>query len=64
MTKKQAIARYGPTNHRRAGSEGETWIYNLSASDAFIPWTSGYRPRLRIIDFDKEGRVKSCSYSN
>lgn len=63
MTKDQIIALHGPTNNRRVGPEGETWIYNLSAGDPFIPWTSGYRPRLRTIDFDKDGKVKSCSDS-
>lgn len=63
MTQDQIVALHGPTNHRRAASEGETWVYNLSAGDAFIPWTSGFRPKLRILVFDAEGRVKSCSYS-
>jgi hypothetical protein len=64
MTKDQIVALYGPTNHRRVASEGETWVYNLSTGDAFIPWTSGYRPRLRIVIFDQDGKVKSCSYSH
>jgi hypothetical protein len=64
MAKEQIIALYGKSNNQRVDSEGETWTYNLSASDAIIPWTSGYRPNLRIIRFGKDSRVKSCSTNN
>jgi len=63
MTKDQVIGLYGKTDNVRVSSEGETWIYNLNMGEAFIPWNFGYRPKLRIIDFDKEGKVKSWSYS-
>ena len=63
MTKDQVIALYGKTNNMRVGSDGETWVYNLNMGEAFIPWNFGYRPKTRIIEFDKDGKVKSWSYS-
>ena len=63
MTKEQVIALYGKTDNIRMGSEGESWVYNLNMGEQFIPFNFGYRPKLRIVDFDKEGKVKSWSYS-
>ena len=63
MTKEQVIGLYGKTDNVRVSSEGETWIYNLNMGEAFIPWNFGYRPKMRIVDFDKDGKVKSWSYS-
>jgi hypothetical protein len=63
MTKDQVVAMYGKTDNMRVSSDGETWIYNLNMGEAFIPWNFGYRPKMRIIDFDKDGKVKSWSYS-
>ena len=63
MTKEQVIGLYGKTDNIRVGSDGETWIYNLNMGEAFIPWNFGYRPKMRIVDFDKDGKVKSWSYS-
>lgn len=63
MTKDQIVALYGRTTVQRSGAEGETWIYNLSASDSFVPWNVGYRPRLRLVEFDADGKVKAVSYS-
>jgi outer membrane protein assembly factor BamE (lipoprotein component of BamABCDE complex) len=63
MTKDQIIALYGKTDNQQAGSDGETWIYNLNMGEAFIPFNFGYRPKLRIIHFDKDGKVASWSYS-
>ncbi len=63
MTKERVEALYGKTNNIRVGSDGETWVYNLNMGEAFIPWNFGYRPKMRIIDFDKDGKVKSWSYS-
>jgi hypothetical protein len=62
MSKDQVVALYGKTENVRTSSEGETWIYNLNAPQA-SSWNLGYRPKLRIIDFDKEGKVKSWDYS-
>ena len=62
-TKDQVVALYGRTDNMRVTSDGETWIYNLNMGEAFIPWNFGYRPKLRIIEFDKDGKVKSWSYS-
>ena len=63
MTKDQVIGLYGKTDNMRVGSDGETWIYNLNMGEQFIPFNFGYRPKLRIIEFDKEGKVKSWSFS-
>jgi hypothetical protein len=63
MTKEQVISLYGKTDNIRVRSDGETWIYNLNLNEAFIPWNVGYRPKLRIVDFDKDGKVKSWSSS-
>ena len=62
MSKAQVLALYGKTDNIRVGPEGETWIYNLNAAQAHS-WNLGYRPQLRIVDFDKEGRVKGWNYS-
>ncbi|HTD68217.1 MAG TPA: hypothetical protein VK846_16955 [Candidatus Limnocylindria bacterium] len=63
MTKNQVIALYGKTDNVRVGSDGESWIYNLNMGEQFIPFNFGYRPKLRIVEFDKDGKVKSWSYS-
>ena len=63
MTKDQVIALYGKTDNVQASSEGETWIYHLNMGEAFIPFNFGYRPKMRIINFDKEGKVAHWSYS-
>jgi outer membrane protein assembly factor BamE (lipoprotein component of BamABCDE complex) len=63
MTRDQVVSLYGKTDNIRASSEGETWIYNLNMGEQFIPFNFGYRPKLRIIEFDKEGKVKGWSYS-
>lgn len=62
MSKDQVRAMFGNTDHVRLSSETETWIYNLNASQAWS-WNQGYRPRLRTIDFDNEGKVKSWKFS-
>jgi len=63
MTKTQVIDLFGKTDNVHESSEGETWIYNLNMGEAFIPFNFGYRPKTRIINFDKEGKVISWSYS-
>src|SRR5438128_3936118 len=63
MTKEQIIAMYGKTDNMQVSSEGETWIYNLNMGEAFIPFNFGYRPKIRIIQFDKDGKVNKWSYS-
>ena len=63
MTKEQVIALYGKTDNVQKSSEGETWIYHLNMGEAFIPFNFGYRPKVRIINFDKDGRVAHWSYS-
>lgn len=62
-TKEQVIALCGKTDNMRMGSDGETWIYNLNMGEQFIPFNFGYRPKLRIIEFDASGKVKSWSYT-
>jgi len=63
MTKDQIIAMYGKTDNIMVSNEGEVWTYNLNMGEAFIPFNFGYRPKLRVIHFDKEGKVTSWSYS-
>ena len=63
MTKEQIITMYGKTDNMQVSSEGETWIYNLNMGEAFIPFNFGYRPKFRIIQFDKDGKVIKWSYS-
>ena len=63
MTKDQIIAMYGKTDNVQVSSEGETWIYHLNMGEAFIPFNFGYRPKIRIINFDKDGKVSHWSYS-
>lgn len=63
MTKDQVTALYGKTDNRRITSEGETWIYNLNMGEMFIPFNFGYRPKTRVINFDKNSLVTSWSYS-
>jgi hypothetical protein len=63
MTKEQVVAMYGKTDNIQASSEGETWIYHLNMGEAFIPFNFGYRPKLRIIQFDPDGKVAHWSYS-
>ena len=63
MTKAQVIAMYGKTDNIQASSEGETWIYHLNMGEAFIPFNFGYRPKLRVIVFDPDGKVVHWSYT-
>jgi len=63
MTKEQVVGLYGPTESRQMSSEGETWIYHLNMGEAFIPFNFGYRPKTRIIHFDKDGKVTNWSYT-
>ena len=63
MTKQQILSMYGKTDNIQASSEGEVWVYNLNMGEAFIPFNYGYRPKLRIITFDQDGKVVHWSYS-
>ncbi|HLH56862.1 MAG TPA: outer membrane protein assembly factor BamE [Verrucomicrobiae bacterium] len=63
MTKDQVIALYGKTDSIQTSSEGETWVYRLNMGEAFIPFNFGYRPKIRIIQFDKDGKVSHWSYT-
>ena len=63
MTKDQVIALYGKTDNIQVSSDGEVWVYNLNMGEAFIPFNFGYRPKIRIINFDKDGKVSRWSYS-
>ena len=63
MSKDQVIAMYGKTDNMGVSSEGEIWTYNLNMGEQFIPFNFGYRPKMRIIHFDKEGKVASWSYT-
>lgn len=63
MTKEEVIALYGKTDNKQVSSEGEVWIYNTNMGEAFIPYNFGYRPKMRIVTFGADGKVKSWSYS-
>ena len=63
MTMDQVVALYVKTENKQVSREGETWIYNLNMGEAFIPWNFGYRPKMRIVNFGMDGKVKSWSYS-
>ena len=63
MTQDQVVALYGKTDNKQVTSEGETWIYNLNMGEAFIPFNFGYRPKTRIVNFGKDGKVTSWSYT-
>ena len=63
MTKEQVLALYGKTDNVQVSSEGETWIYHLNMGEAFIPFNFGYKPKIRMIYFDKDGKVARWSYS-
>lgn len=63
MTRDQVTQMFGKTDNKNVTSEGETWIYNLNMGEAFIPFNFGYRPKMRIINFGRDGLVSSWSYS-
>ena len=63
MTKAQVIELFGKTDNVQESNQGETWIYNLNMGEMFIPFNFGYRPKMRIINFDKDGKVSSWNYS-
>jgi hypothetical protein len=55
----QIIARYGKPGNIRSTADGEVWIYNLDKDQKIIPWTKGYKARLRIVGFDRNGFVRT-----
>jgi len=61
MTKKQVVVLYGPADDVRGRGEDETWIYYLNVGKQLVPWNLGHQPELRLIHFNKAGRVKSWS---
>ncbi len=63
MTKAEALARYGKTDNIAQSSRGEVWTYHLNMGEAFIPYNFGYRPKLRILTFDADGKLINWSYS-
>ena len=63
MTRDAVVALYGKSDDTRVNGEGETWIYYLNVGKQFVPWNLGYSPELRLINFDKAGKVKSWKYS-
>ena len=63
MTRDQVEQMFGKTDNKNITSEGETWIYHLNMGEMFIPFNFGYRPKTRIVNFGKDGLVKSWSYS-
>lgn len=63
LTADQIKARYGQPGNIRATPEGEVWMYNLDKGEKIIPWTKDYQPRWRIVEFDRDGRVRKFSES-
>ena len=63
MSKEQVVAMFGKTDNIHMTNEGETWIYNLNMGEMFIPFNFGYRPKTRMIYFDKDSKVARWSYS-
>jgi hypothetical protein len=61
LTARQITARYGKPGNVRSTAEGDVWVYNLDRGEKIIPWTKGYKPRLRIVEFDREGRVRKST---
>ena len=62
MTKDQILAMYGKTNNIRVSNQGETWTYD-NFGEAHIPFNFGFRAKMRIIIFDKDGKVTNWSYN-
>lgn len=62
MSKKQVSALYGAADDIRTGSEGETWIYYLNVGKQLVPWNLGHSPELRLVHFDRSGKVKSWNH--
>ena len=63
MTKEQVSTLYGKPDHTSVSSEGETWSYNVNAGQAWIPFNYGYRPKFRVITFNKDGKVAHWSFN-
>jgi hypothetical protein len=63
MTKDEVVKLYGKTDNMQVTSEGETWVYNLNMGEQFIPFNFGYRPKMRMVYFDKDGKVARWSFS-
>jgi len=61
LTAQQITTRYGTPGNIRSTTDGDVWVYNLDKGEKIIPWTKSYQPRLRIVEFDREGRVKKSS---
>ena len=61
LTRAEVIARYGEARNQRVSDAGERWVYQLNAGEPIIPWNVDYRPRLRIVDFDRHGRVTNMT---
>ncbi len=63
MTREQVRAMYGKPDRESTGSDGEMWYYNVNAGSAYIPFNYGYRPKVRTIIFNAEGKVSAWSLS-
>ena len=61
LTPRQITARYGKPGNIRSTADGDVWVYNLDKGEKIIPWTKGYKPRLRIVEFNPDGRVKNST---
>ena len=54
----------GKPDKVRLGAGRETWVYNLSRDEVFIPWNLSRDQQVRTVDFDSAGKVKSWSSNN
>lgn len=61
LSARQITARYGKPGNIRATADGDVWVYNLDQGQKIIPWTKGYKPRFRVVEFDREGKVKKST---
>jgi hypothetical protein len=61
LTTRQITARYGKPGNIRSTADGDVWVYNLDKGEKIIPWTKGYKPRLRIVEFNLDCRVRKSA---
>lgn len=57
QTKDEIMALYGKPDNVSISSDGEVWSYHVNRGAQFIPYNFGYRPKYRVVTFNKEGKV-------
>ena len=63
MTKEQISGMYGKADSVTTSSDGESWSYHVNRGEAFIPFNFGYRPKFRMVTFDKDGVVTHWAFT-